>query len=139
MTDVLNTDGIGSDSNWLNRLSSHSDHEPGQGLSSELIASRRKGGVMVVDHNFKVVMIDRKAAQFCGVSPGQSQGKRFYSLFPTLLGSLFASELHQAVTSVACKRCSRPNYSQLIDQFYQAFPSQKSMSEQPLDKIIPVY
>ncbi|MDA8782611.1 EAL domain-containing protein [Porticoccaceae bacterium] len=136
MTDVLNTDGIGSDSDWLNRLSSHSDQEPGQGLSSELIASRRKGGVMVVDHNFKVVMIDRKAAQFCGVSPGQSQGKRFYSLFPTLLGSLFASELHQAVTSVACKRCSRPNYSQLIDQVYQAFPSQKSMSKQPLDAIV---
>jgi diguanylate cyclase (GGDEF)-like protein len=137
MTDVLNTDGIGSDSDWLQQLSSDLNNGLDDGLysqlSSELIASRQKGGVMVVDHNFKVVMIDRKAAQFCGVSPGQSQGKRFYSLFPTLLGSLFALELHQAVTTINHKRFSRPNYNQLIDQFQQAFAAQASMPESLLD------
>ena len=66
MTDVLNTDGIGSGAG-LN-IDSQSDSE----LSRALIAARLKGGVMVVDHNFKIVMIDRKAASFCGLSPGQS-------------------------------------------------------------------
>ena len=115
MTDVLNTDGIGSGAE-LN-IDSQSDSE----LSRALIAARLKGGVMVVDHNFKIVMIDRKAASFCGLSPGQSQGKRFYSVFPPLLGSLFATELHEVVTLMSARRCSRPTDNELLDQFASAF------------------
>ena len=106
MADVLNTDGIGSGTETSDAELSGELHDEitskltaafNQELSRDLVAARLKGGVMVVDHNFKVVMIDRKAAHFCGLSPGQSQGKKFYALFPRLLGSLFASELHQVM------------------------------------------
>tara|TARA_B110000503_G_scaffold128254_1_gene198950 strand:+ start:7942 stop:8280 length:339 start_codon:yes stop_codon:yes gene_type:complete len=59
----------------------------GSDLSRALVAAKLAGGVMVIDRNFRVVMIDRKAAEFCRVSSGQSQGKRFYALFPSLMGS----------------------------------------------------
>ena len=71
----------------------------GSELSRALIAARLQGGVMVVDRNLRVVMIDRKAADFCQVSSGQSQGKRFYALFPGLLGSGFSGELHQIISA----------------------------------------
>ena len=61
----------------------------GSELSRALVAARLKGGVMVVDRNFRVVMIDRKAAEFCAVSSGQSQGKRFYCAIPLALGYRF--------------------------------------------------
>lgn len=114
MTEVLDTDGIGSgaDSN----IDSQSDSE----LSRALISARLKGGVMVVDGNFKVVMIDSRAAGFCGLSSGQSQGKPFYSLFPSLLGSLFATQLHEVVTLIGARRCSRPTDNDLLDQFVSA-------------------
>ena len=61
MIDVLNADGIGSGTG------AELADKPGQSLnkelSRELMAGRSKGGVMVVDHNFKVVMIDAKVAQ----------------------------------------------------------------------------
>ncbi len=130
MTDVLNTDGVGSGTEESDTALSGGSHDEltselsavfNQDLSRDLVAARLKGGVMVVDHNFKVVMIDRKAAHFCGLSPGQSQGKKFYSLFPGLLGSLFASELHQVLITEASVCCSRPSENALLDQFSDAF------------------
>ena len=119
MTDVLSADGIGSGTGveLANKLGQSLTKE----LSRELMAGRSKGGVMVVDHNFKVVMIDATVAQYCSVSAGQSQGKRFYALFPSLLGSLFASELHEVLAFVGRKQCSRPAENTLLEQFSQAF------------------
>lgn len=94
----------------------------GSELSRALVAARLKGGVMVVDRNFRVVMIDRKAAEFCAVSPGQSQGKRFYALFPALLGTEFAASLHQVTSTLGAKRCSRPADNPLLDQFVEPLP-----------------
>ena len=82
MNDIFHAKGVGG---------------AGSELSRALIAARLQGGVMVVDRNLRVVMIDRKAADFCQVSSGQSQGKRFYALFPGLLGSGFSGELHQII------------------------------------------
>jgi diguanylate cyclase (GGDEF)-like protein/PAS domain S-box-containing protein len=93
----------------------------GSELSRALVAARLKGGVMVVDRNFRVVMVDRKAAEFCAVSSGQSQGKRFYALFPALLGTEFAASLHQVTSTLGAKRCSRPADNSLLDQFVEAF------------------
>jgi hypothetical protein len=93
----------------------------GSELSRALVAARLKGGVMVVDRNLKVVMIDRKAAEFCAVSPGQSQGKRLYALFPALLGTAFAASLHQVTGTLGVRRCSRPTDNLLLDQFVEAF------------------
>jgi hypothetical protein len=106
MVDVLNADGIGSGTGA--ELADKLGQSLNKELSRELMAGRSKGGVMVVDHNFKVVMIDAKVAQYCSVSAGQSQGKRFYALFPGLLCSLFASELHEVLAFVGRKQCSRP-------------------------------
>jgi len=99
----------------------------GSELSRALVAARLKGGVMVVDRNFRVVMIDRKAAEFCAVSPGQSQGKRFYALFPALLGTEFAASLHQVTGTLGARRCSRPADNSLLDQFVEAFSRDHSM------------
>lgn len=125
MTDVLNADGIVSRTKLEKKLESPSETELSQkqeqALSRDLVEARLKGGVMVVDENFKIVMIDRKAAKFCGVSSGQSQGKEFYSLFPGLHGSLFASELHEVLIAIGEKRCSRPSHNTLLDQFANAF------------------
>ena len=98
----------------------------GSELSRALVAARLKGGVMIVDRNFRVVMIDRKAAEFCAVSSGQSQGKRFYALFPALLGTEFAASLHQVTSTLGAKRCSRPADNPLLDQFVEAFARDKS-------------
>jgi PAS domain S-box-containing protein len=76
---------------------------------------------MVVDRNLRVVMIDRKAADFCQVSSGQSQGKRFYALFPGLLGSGFSGELHQIISAEGKSRFTRPADNSLLDQFAEAF------------------
>lgn len=88
MTDVLNADGLvsGTELEKTHKKSTDKEFVAGlqQALSRDLVAARLKGGVMVVDENFKIVMMDRKAAKFYGVSPGQSQGKGFYSLFPGL-------------------------------------------------------
>jgi len=121
MTDVLNTDGtvVGA------QLKQSLDQE----ISKDIVAARLRGGVMVVDHNFKVVMIDRKAANFCNVSSGQSQGKRFYSLFPNLLGSLFASELHEILITGGEKRYSRPSYNVFLDQLSEVFEEQAQPKE----------
>ena len=125
MTDVLNADGIVSGTELENRLQRPADNELGlgveQALSRDLLTARLKGGVMVVDENFKIVMIDRRAAKFFGVSSGQSQGKGFYSLFPGLNGSLFASELHEVIIAIGEKRCARPSHNRLLDQFVNAF------------------
>jgi hypothetical protein len=83
MTDAFNTDGIVSGRELETKTAKSLDKAIGSGLnqafnqvlSKDLVAARLNGGVMVVDQNFKVVMIDRKAANFCGVSSGQSQGK----------------------------------------------------------------
>jgi diguanylate cyclase (GGDEF)-like protein/PAS domain S-box-containing protein len=93
----------------------------GSQLSRALIAARLQGGVMVVDRNLRVVMIDRKAADFCQVSSGQSQGKRFYALFPGLLGSGFSGELHQIISAEGKSRFTRPADNSLLDQFAEAF------------------
>ena len=93
----------------------------GAELSRALVAARLKGGVMVVDRNFRVVMIDRKAAEFCAVSPGQSQGKRFYALFPALLGTDFAASLHEVTSTLGSKRFTRPADNSVLDQFVDAF------------------
>ncbi|MDA8902275.1 EAL domain-containing protein [Porticoccaceae bacterium] len=125
MTDVLNADGIVSGTELENRLQRPAGNELGlgveQALSRDLLTARLKGGVMVVDENFKIVMIDRRAAKFFGVSSGQSQGKGFYSLFPGLNGSLFASELHEVIIAIGEKRCARPSHNRLLDQFVNAF------------------
>jgi PAS domain-containing protein len=75
MTDVLNADGIVSGTELENRLQRPADNELGlgveQALSGDLLTARLKGGVMVVDENFKIVMIDRRAAKFFGVSSVQ--------------------------------------------------------------------
>ena len=75
MTDVLNADGIVSGTELENRLQRPADNELGlgveQALSRDLLTARLKGGVMVVDENFKIVMIDRRAAKFFGVSSVQ--------------------------------------------------------------------
>lgn len=138
MTDVLNADGIVSGTELENKLERPPDKESGTGLeqalSRDLVAARLKGGVMVVDENFKIVMIDRKAAKFCGVSSGQSQGKGFYSLFPGLHGSLFASELHEVLIAIGEKRCSRPSHNTLLDQFANAFKA-SSMPPEPIQAI----
>ena len=42
----------------------------GSELSRALVAARLQGGVMVIDRNFRVVMIDRRTADFCRVSAG---------------------------------------------------------------------
>ena len=114
MTEVLDTDGIGSGAD--STIASQSDSE----LSRAKISARLKGGVMVVDGNFKVVMIDSRAAGFCGLSSGQSQGKPFYSLFPSLLGSLFATQLHEVETLMGARRGSRPIDNDFLDQFVSA-------------------
>ena len=93
----------------------------GAELSRALVAARLKGGVMVVDRNFRVVMIDRKAAEFCAVSAGQSQGKRFYALFPALLGTDFAANLHEIISTMGGKRFFRPADNSMLDQFVDAF------------------
>lgn len=93
----------------------------GAELSRALVAARLKGGVMVVDRNFRVVMIDRKAAEFCAVSAGQSQGKRFYALFPALLGTDFAASLHEIISTMGGKRFFRPVDNSMLDQFVDAF------------------
>ena len=133
MTDVLNADGIVSGTELEKKQERQADTEPGAGLeqalSRDLVAARLKGGVMVVDENFKIVMIDRKAAKFCGVSSGQSQGKGFYSLFPGLHGSLFASELHEVLIAIGEKRCSRPSQNTLLDQFANAFGASAGLRE----------
>ena len=98
----------------------------GSELSRALIAARLKGGVMVVDRNLRVVMIDRKAADFCKVSSGQSQGKRFYALFPALLGSGFSAELHQIISAAGTSRFTRPTDNSLLDQFSEAFSRDSS-------------
>ena len=98
----------------------------GSELSRALVAARLKGGVMVVDRNFRVVMIDRKAAEFCAVSAGQSQGKRFYALFPALLGTDFAAHLHEVTSTLGAKRCSRPTDNSMLDQFVEAFARDRS-------------
>ena len=95
----------------------------GADFNRALVSARLKGGVLVVDRNLRVVMIDRTAAAFCGVSPGQSQNKRFYALFPGLLGSAFATVLHDAVSQVGRSRFGRPADNDLLDQFEQAFPA----------------
>jgi hypothetical protein len=136
MTDSLNTDGIVSGTELEKKTAKSLDKAIGSGLnhalnqvlSKDLVAARLKGGVMVVDQNFKVVMIDLKAANFCGVSSGQSQGKRFYSLFPGLLGRLFASELHEVLIAISEKQCSRPSHNTLLDQFADAFASNTHLS-----------
>ena len=93
----------------------------GSELSRALVAARLKGGVMVVDRNFRVVMIDRKAADFCQVSSGQSQGKRFYALFPALLGSAFTAELHEMISTISHRHFTPAADSRLLNQFAQAF------------------
>ena len=98
----------------------------GSELSRALVAARLKGGAMVVDRNFRVVMIDRKAAEFCAVSAGQSQGKRFYALFPALLGTEFAASLHQVTGALGARRCSRPADNFLLDQFVEVFSKEPS-------------
>lgn len=97
-----------------------SESEVESELNRALVAARLKGGAIVVDRNFKVVMIDRKAARYCGVSPGQSQGKRLYSLFSSLLGSRFATELHEVVTLSGTRKCARPADNELLDQLAEA-------------------
>ena len=99
----------------------------GSELSRAFVAARLKGGVMVVDRNFRVVMIDRKAAEFCAVSPGQSQGKRFYALFPALLGTDFAASLHEVTSTLGARRCSRPADNLLLNQFVEAFSRDHSL------------
>ena len=125
MTDVLNADGLvsGTELEKTHKKSTDKEFVAGlqQALSRDLVAARLKGGVMVVDENFKIVMMDRKAAKFYGVSPGQSQGKGFYSLFPGLQGSLFASELHEVLIAIGEKRCTRPSHNSLLDQFANVF------------------
>jgi PAS domain S-box-containing protein len=81
---------------------------------------------MVVDRNLRVVMIDRKAADFCQVSSGQSQGKRFYALFPGLLGSGFSAELHQVISAAGNSRFTRPADNSLLDQFAETFSRDSS-------------
>ena len=98
----------------------------GSELSRALIAARLQGGVMVVDRNLRVVMFDRKAADFCQVSSGQSQGKRFYALFPGLLGSGFSGELHQIISAAGNSRFTRPADNGLLDQFTEAFSRDSS-------------
>ena len=98
----------------------------GSELSRALIAARLQGGVMVVDRNLRVVMIDRKAADFCKVSSGQSQGKRFYALFPALLGSGFAAELHQIISATGTSRFTRPADNSLLEQFCETFSRDSS-------------
>jgi diguanylate cyclase (GGDEF)-like protein/PAS domain S-box-containing protein len=98
----------------------------GSELSRALIAARLQGGVMVVDRNLRVMMIDRKAADFCQVSPGQSQGKRFYALFPALLGSGFSAELHQIISANGTSQFTRPADNSLLDQFSGAFSRDSS-------------
>ena len=102
MNDIFHAKGVGG---------------AGSELSRALIAARLQGGVMVVDRNLRVVMIDRKAADFCQVSSGQSQGKRFYALFPGLLGSGFSGELHQIISAAGNSRFTRPADNSLLDQF----------------------
>jgi hypothetical protein len=130
MTDVLNAEGFGSGTGAkpAGKLGQSLNRE----LSREMVAGRSKGGVMVVDHNFRVVMIDAKAAQYCSVSAGQSQGKRFYALFPSLLGS-FASELHEVLAFVGRKQCSRPAENALLQQFPRAFekPDERESDQPP--------
>jgi diguanylate cyclase (GGDEF)-like protein len=125
MTDVLSADGIVSGTKLEKQHRKPTDRAFVAGLqqtlSRDLVAARLKGGVMVVDENFKIVMMDRKAAKFYGVSPGQSQGKGFYSLFPGLQGSLFASELHEVLIAIGEKRCTRPSHNTLLDQFANVF------------------
>jgi len=111
MNDIFHTKGVG---------------EAGSELSRALIAARLQGGVMVVDRNLRVVMIDRKAADFCRVSSGQSQGKRFYALFPALLGSGFSGELHQIISATGNSRFTRPADNSLLDQFTEAFSRDSS-------------
>ena len=106
MNDIFHVNGVGG---------------AGSKLSRALIAARLQGGVMVVDRNLRVVMIDRKAADFCQVSSGQSQGKRFYALFPALLGSGFSAELHQIISATGNSRFTRPADNSLLDQFTGAF------------------
>lgn len=131
MTDVLNAEGFGSGTGA--KLAGKLGQSLNRELSRELVAGRSKGGVMVVDHNFRVVMIDAKAAQYCSVSAGQSQGKRFYALFPSLLGSLFASELHEVLAFVGRKQCSRPAENALLQQFSRAFekPDERESDQPP--------
>jgi len=93
----------------------------GSELSRALVAARLQGGVMVIDRNFRVVMIDRRTADFCRVSAGQSQGKRFYGLFPALLGSAFSAELHQIINSAGGRSFTRPTEDHLLNQFADAF------------------
>ncbi|MBT5105580.1 MAG: EAL domain-containing protein [Porticoccaceae bacterium] len=106
MNDIFHVTGVGG---------------AGSELSRALIAARLQGGVMVVDRNLRVVMIDRKAADFCQVSSGQSQGKRFYALFPVLLGSDFSGELHQIISASGTSSFQRPADNTLLDQFAEAF------------------
>ena len=75
---------------------------------------------MVVDRNFRVVMIDRKAAEFCCLCR-PIQGKRFYALFPALLGTDFAASLHEIISTMGGKRFFRPADNSMLDQFVDAF------------------
>lgn len=111
MNDIFHAKGVGG---------------AGSELSRALIAARLQGGVMVVDRNLRVVMIDRKAADFCQVSSGQSQGKRFYALFPGLLGSGFSGELHQVISAAGNSRFTRPADNSLLDQFTETFSRDSS-------------
>ena len=111
MNDIFHAKGVGG---------------AGSELSRALIAARLQGGVMVVDRNLRVVMIDRKAADFCQVSSGQSQGKRFYALFPGLLGSGFSGELHQIISAAGNSRFTRPADNSLLDQFTETFSRDSS-------------
>ena len=98
----------------------------GSDLSRALVAAKLAGGVMVIDRNFRVVMIDRKAAEFCRVSSGQSQGKRFYALFPSLMGSALSGELHNVFGTACTKRWTRPADIKLLDQFVDAFGRERA-------------
>jgi hypothetical protein len=98
----------------------------GSDLSRALVAAKLAGGVMVIDRNFRVVMIDRKAAEFCRVSSGQSQGKRFYALFPSLMGSALSGELHDVFGTACTKRWTRPADNKLLDQFVDAFGRERA-------------
>jgi len=98
----------------------------GSDLSRALVAAKLAGGVMVIDRNFRVVMIDRKAAEFCRVSSGQSQGKRFYALFTSLMGSALSGELHDVFGTACTKRWTRPADNKLLDQFVDAFGRERA-------------
>lgn len=98
----------------------------GSDLSRALVAAKLAGGVMVIDRNFRVVMIDRKAAEFCRVSSGQYQGKRFYALFPSLMGSALSGELHDVFGTACTKRWTRPADNKLLDQFVDAFGRERA-------------